>query len=295
MEKTSFEKIKPDERLDSYLSFLEEEERSVATRKQYCRDVGCFLDFLGAQRLTKELLLEYKAKLEHEYQPVSVNTKLAAINSYLSFVGHADLHLKFLRIQHKAFCPADKELTKEEYACLVKTAEEKNDFRLSLLIQTLCSIGIRVSELKYITVEGVRKGEITIRLKGKARIVLLPEKLRGILQKYVRKKGLDSGPIFVTRNGKPLDRSNIWKMLKALCKKAGICARKVFPHNLRHLFARTFYAREKDIAKLADIMGHSSIDTTRIYTISSGSEHRRCMDALGLVTGWPENENLCTT
>lgn len=289
------EKMNWNEKLESYLIFLEKEERSVATRKQYRRETKRFLEFLGERMATKELLLEYKAGLEEEYQPVSVNTKLAAVNSFLSFIGRADLRLKFLRIQQKVYCSADKELTKEEYMCLIKTAEEKEDFRLSLLIQTLCSIGIRVSELKFITVEGVEEGEITICLKGKTRVILIPEKLRKILRKYVRRKKLDSGSIFVTRSGKPMDRSNIWKMLKSLCRAAGICARKVFPHNLRHLFARTFYEQEKDIAKLADLMGHSSIDTTRIYTISSGKEHRQCMDALGLVIGGCPKEACLTT
>ncbi len=289
------EKMNWNEKLDSYVNFLEEEERGAATRKQYRRDVERLIDFLGERTPTKELLLEYKAGLEEKYQPVSVNTKLAAVNNFLSFIGFGNLHLKFLRIQQKAYCSAERELSKEEYVRLVKAAEEKEDFRLSLLLQTLCGIGLRVSELKFITVEGVEKGEITIRLKGKTRVILIPEKLRKILQKYTRKKKMDSGQIFVTRNGKPIDRSNIWKMLKSLCQKAGICAKKVFPHNLRHLFARTFYEREKDIAKLADIMGHSSIDTTRIYTITSGREHRRCMDALGLVVGCRPREARLTT
>lgn len=274
------------EQLSRYLVFLREEERTPATVKQYERDIRQFLTFLGEKELTREQTLAYKAKLEETYQPVSVNAKLAAINGVLVFAGHADLRLKFLKIQQKAYCPAEKELTKNEYRRLVKAAEEGNDSRLSPLLQTLCGMGIRVSELKFITVEAVKKGEVTIHLKGKARLLLIPEKLQCVLQAYVKEKGVETGKIFVTKNGNSLDRSNIWKMLKSLCQKAGVCEKKVFPHNLRHLFARTFYDKEKDLAKLADIMGHSSVNTTRIYTISSGREHRRCMDALGLILGW---------
>lgn len=267
----------------AYLTFLEQEERSPATRHQYQRELFRLIAFLGEAPLEKQLVLQYKQALEQAYQPTSVNAKLAALNGFFSFIGRADLHLKQLRIQRKAFCSEDRELTKAEYLRLVRAAESQKNERLSLLLQTICATGIRVSELHYITVEAVRTGEAAIRLKGKNRVILLPGRLRTALKRYFRKESIRSGPVFVTKSGRPLDRSNIWKMMKALCAGAGVDAKKVFPHNLRHLFARTFYALDKDLAKLADILGHSNINTTRIYIITTAQEHRRQMDVLGLV------------
>ena len=191
--------------------------------------------------------------------------------------------MKSIKLQRQIYCPEEKELTKAEYMRLVNTAKQKGNERLNLILQTICGTGIRVSELKYITAEAVYQGEAVIRLKGKIRVILISGKLRKALRQYLRKNGISSGPVFITKNGNPLDRSNIWKMMKALCKDAGVARQKVFPHNLRHLFARCFYKVDKDIARLADILGHSSIDTTRIYTMSTDREPRRHMDALGLV------------
>lgn len=270
--------------IEEYLSYLRDEEHSPATIKQYRHDILCFFSFLGEGELTKEIVIAYKRKLEQEYVPVSVNVKLSALNSFFSFIDRSDLKLKFLKIQESAYCSAEKELNKKEYQRLVDAARKQKNEKLALLLQTICGTGIRVSEVKYITAEAVYRGEAVIRLKGKTRTILLPKKLQKALKKYIQQKEIVNGPVFVTRTGRPLDRSNIWKMMKALCRDAGVDEKKVFPHNLRHLFARCFYALDKDIAKLADILGHSSINTTRIYIITSGVEHRRRLDALGLVS-----------
>lgn len=272
-----------EEQLTSYIVYLEQEERSCATRNQYRRDISYFLAFWGEEELAKETLLNYKERLEEKYQPASVNAKLVALNGFFTFIGRRDLHLKLLKIQNKAYCSADKLLTKAEYMRLVQAAEKRQNKRLSLLLQTICSTGIRVSELQFITAEAVAKGEAVVKMKGKTRTILIPGKLRKALKGYLRREGIVAGAVFVTKTGRPLDRSNIWKMMKSLCEDAGVNADKVFPHNLRHLFARTFYALDKDIAKLADILGHSNINTTRIYIITTGQEHLRRMNALGLV------------
>ncbi|MDO4322974.1 MAG: tyrosine-type recombinase/integrase [Lachnospiraceae bacterium] len=278
MEKTEYEM-----QLESYLNYLKQEERSKATINQYRRDIFRFLSSLDTEVLTKEAAVAYKQKLEQKYRPVSVNTKLSALNSFFIFIRKKELCMKLLKIQRTAYCPAERELSREEYLRLVKAAEKRKNEKLALLLQTICSTGIRVSEVKYITVEAIDQGEALIRLKGKTRTILIPRKLQKNLKKFIHREKISSGPVFVTRTGRSLDRSNIWKMMKALCRDAGVDEKKVFPHNLRHLFARCFYSVDKDIAKLADILGHSSINTTRIYIISSGKEHRRCLDALGLV------------
>lgn len=266
-----------------FLAGLEREERSPATRRQYQRDLQRFLRFAAGAPLTKGLIIRYKEELQRDYLPTSVNAKLAALNGFLRFTGNGELRVKQLRIQRKAFCPKQRELSKAEYLRLVEAARQGKDEKLALLLQTICGTGIRVSELRFVTAEAVRSGEATVRLKGKTRAILISGKLRKALRNYAIRAGINAGPVFVTRNGKPLDRSNIWKMMKALCGKSGVHAGKVFPHNLRHLFARCFYALDKDIAKLADVLGHSNINTTRIYIASSGREHRRRMEALGLV------------
>lgn len=270
--------------IENYLEFLRNEEHSPDTIKQYRRDILCFFAFLDSSELTKEATLSYKEKLGQEYQSASVNAKLSALNSFFSFIGRNDLKLKFLRIQKCAYCSAEKELSKEEYLRLLKAAKEKKNEKIYLLLQTICGTGIRVSEVKYITAEAVCRGEAVIQLKGKTRTILLPKKLQKGLKEYMYREEISAGPIFITRTGRPLDRSNIWKMMKALCRDAGVDEKKVFPHNLRHLFARCFYSIDKDIAKLADILGHSSINTTRIYIITSGEEHRRQLDTLDLVS-----------
>lgn len=271
------------EKVKDYLAYLKQEERSEATRKQYGRDIRQFLLYAGGKTLTKELVICYKEKLQESYQPVSVNAKLAAINGFFAFIGRSELKVRQLKIQRQPFCPKEKELTKAEYLRLVAAAEEKQNEKLSLLLQTICGTGIRVSELRFITAEAVSAGRAVIRLKGKSRAALISGKLRKSLLRYLRQQKIKAGPVFTTRTGRPLDRSNIWKMMKSLCESAGVAPEKVFPHNLRHLFARCFYALDKDIAKLADILGHSSINTTRIYIISTGKEHLRQIEALGLV------------
>lgn len=271
------------ERVKDYIIYLEEQEKSPATRQQYQRDILQFLAFLEDRTLTKDEVIRYKEELQQEYQPVSVNAKLAALNGFFVFLRRHDLKVKQLKIQRQAFCPKEKELTKAEYLRLLEAAGKKHNEKLSLLMQTICGTGIRVSELRFITAEAVKSGSAVVRLKGKTRTVLLPAKLRKALQDYLRRENRKSGPVFVTRTGRPLDRSNIWKMMKSLCEEAKVNPSKVFPHSLRHLFARCFYALDKDIAKLADILGHSNINTTRIYIVSTGREHRRRMDALGLV------------
>lgn len=264
-----------------YVTYLRREERSRATIEQYRKNILGFLTWAGDKELTKAVLISYKEKLQKECKAVSVNAKLAALNGFLSFCGKSELKVKRLKIQRSAY--SSRELSKAEYLRLLRSADRQQNEKLSLILQTICATGIRVSELGFVTVEAIRAGEATIRLKGKNRTVLLPEKLCRVLKRYIKNNHITSGAVFVTRTGKPLDRSNIWKMMKSLCQDAGVEPQKVFPHNLRHLFARCFYSVDKDLAKLADILGHSSINTTRIYIISSGWEHRQRMNALGLV------------
>ena len=275
------------EQLESYIGYLTRKERSRATVNQYRRDISAFIIEMSRAAadgcVTKEAVIKYKMQLCERYRVSSVNTKLAAINGFLEYTGRRDLRVKTMRIQRRAYCPGEKELTKREYLSMIDQAIAQGDERMSLLMQTLGGTGIRVSELRYITVEAVEKGEASIWLKGKNRTVLIAGRLTKRLQSYIRREKLIGGPVFVTSGRKPLDRSNIWKMMKRLGEKAGVGKEKVFPHNVRHLFARCFYENDKDIAKLADVLGHSNIDTTRIYIMTSGYEHRRKIDALGLV------------
>ena len=272
-----------EESVKQYIAYLEQEEKSEATRRQYKRDILHFLGFAGGQELTRELVLRNKEELQTKHRASSTNVKLAALNGFFTFLGRDDLRVKRLRVQKRPFLPREKELTKAEYYRLLEAAKHRKNEKLRLLLETICGTGIRVSELKYITAEAVYQGEAVIRLKGKIRIVLISGKLKKALKKYLKKRKILSGSVFITKNGNPLDRSNIWKMMKALCKDAGVASQKVFPHNLRHLFARCFYRLDKDIARLADILGHSSINTTRLYVMSSDYEPRKRMDALGLV------------
>ena len=276
-------KNKDKKHIGEYIRYLEQEEKSKSTREQYERDLLRFFAYTKDLELTKELVIRYKESLQEAYRPNTVNVMLAALNGFFSFLGRSDLRVKPLKIQRTPYCSKEKELTKAEYLRLVEAAKRKGNEKLALILQTICGTGIRVSELRFITAEAVRTGEAAIHLKGKTRVILLSGKLRKVLSRYLKQQGIFSGPVFVTRNGRPLNRSNIWKLMKALCADAGVEPAKVFPHALRHLFARCFYAMDKDIAKLADILGHSRIDTTRVYIISSGTEHRRRMDALGLV------------
>ena len=212
-----------------------------------------------------------------------INSKFYALKHSLNGIFNKSWKVKQLKIQRQAYCSQEKELTQAEYERLVKAAKDQGNEKLALLIQTICATGIRVSELKFITAEAVESGEAHVRLKGKNRTILLPGKLRKLLRKYIRKQHIHSGPVFVSRTGKALDRSNIWRMMKNLCESAGVDPKKVFPHNLRHLFARKFYSIDHDIARLADILGHSSIDTTRIYIITTSQEHQKQLDRMSLV------------
>ena len=266
-----------------YLTHLQEQERSAATIQKYGHDLNALTSWLDGQPLTKATLIVWKEELTAVHAPTTVNSILAAVNGFLAFMGWRDLTVKLLKIQKAVFCDESRELTRAEYARLVRAAEKRENQRLSLVIQTICATGIRVSELKFITVEAVRTGRAEVCNKGKRRIVFLPEKLRRILNRYIKGQKKTAGAVFTTRTGKPLDRSNIWRDMKALCESAGVEPGKVFPHNLRHLFARTYYSLEKDISRLADILGHSSVNTTRIYTMESGTIHQRQMGRMALV------------
>lgn len=268
------------ENLSGYHSFLKAAEKSELTMEKYLRDVRAFLNWLGAQPLDKDVILQYKRHLTAHYAPASVNSMLSALNTYFEFLQRPDCKVKVLRRQRHIFCDAEKELTRSEYHRLLNAAREKP--RLQLLLQTLCATGIRVSEHRFITVEAAVSGMAEVYSKGKYRTVLLPKKLCTALLRYAKKQGIRTGSLFVTRSGKPLDRSRIWAEMKKLCKAANVLAEKVFPHNLRHLFARTYYAMEKDIVRLADLLGHASINTTRIYTVESGEVHRRQIERMEL-------------
>ena len=267
--------------LQSFHQYLIREEKSTATVEKYLRDVRAFVVFAGEKAVNKELVMAFKQYLQERYAVRSVNSMLASVNSFLNFLGLPNCRVKNIRTQRKTYCAEEKELSKTEYLRLLEAARRKP--QLQLVMQTICGTGIRVSELRYFTVEDVKNGEIVINCKGKTRTILIPGKLRKLLLDYAKKQKIRSGVIFVTRNGKPLNRSNIWAQMKALCKTAEVNPRKIFPHNLRKLFARTFYGIEKDIAKLADILGHSSINMTRIYFMSTGTEHSRKIERLGLV------------
>lgn len=268
--------------IEKFRRFLQEEEKSNATIEKYIRDARAFFAFCG-ETIEKNTVIAYKQKIISEYAVRSVNSMLASINAMFSFLGWNELKVKALKIQQQIYCPEEKELTKAEYIRLCNVAERSGNMRLSLIIQTICGTGIRVSELEFITVEAVKRGEATVNCKGKRRTVFIVRSLQKKLLTYIRQQDIKSGTVFVTRTGKTVSRTNIWREMKALCKEAGVNPSKVYPHNLRHLFARVFYAIEKDIAKLADILGHSSINTTRIYIISTGYEHRRRMEKMRLI------------
>ena len=272
-----------DNTITEFKKHLIAEERSAATVEKYIRDVKAFHSFTGGAEITKNTVIAYKAKITETYAVRSVNSMLASVNALLDFCGCPENKVKVLKLQKEIYCPEEKELTEKEYRRLCTTAERKHNERLSLIIQTICGTGIRVSELPFITVEAVKCGEAVVSCKGKTRTVFLVKELKKKLLAYCKEKNIKSGSVFVTRTGKPISRSNIWKEMKALCEEANVNPSKVFPHNLRHLFARVFYGIEKDIAKLADILGHSSIDMTRIYIVSTGTEHRRRMEKMKLV------------
>lgn len=262
---------------------LRNEERSAATIEKYMRDVRFFASFIRDTEISKQTVLEYKSKLNETYAVTSANSMIAALNCFLRFCGWHDLCVKQFKMQREVYCSEEKELTRAEYIRLLEAANAKHNERLNLIIQTICGTGIRVSELQYITVEALHNGEAIVNCKGKNRRVFIVPELKKKLLRYVKEQGFSTGTVFVTRNGKPVSRNSIWKDMKALCEQANVSPRKVFPHNLRHLFARTFYGIEKDIAKLADILGHASINTTRIYIVTTGAEHKRKMEHMKLI------------
>lgn len=277
-------KVNLENEIFRFRSYLKENERSAGTIEKYTRDLRAFGEFLGEETVSKEKVREWKKKLSQKgYAITTVNSMLAAVNTFLEFAGCPEYRVRPLRQQKEIFSDEKKELTKKEYFQLLKTAESCGNRRLSLVMQTICSTGIRISELQYITVQSLRAGRTEVECKGKIRVIFLTKKLRKLLKEYCREQGIKSGAVFVTKNGKALDRSNIWREMKGLCEIAGVPPSKVFPHNLRHLFAKIFYTMEKDIVKLADLLGHSSIETTRIYIKDSGLEHGRKIERLHLL------------
>ena len=268
--------------LELFRAFLYEDEKSPATIRKYLHDVEAFFCYVQDRPITKALVLTYKDWLLERYAVSSANTMLVSLNRFFAWADAAELRVKTVKRQRDIF-RGDKELTKAEYQRLLETAQKQKKLWLKLVMETICSTGIRISELRHITVEAIQRGLAQITCKGKHRQILLPKKLCARLREYCRSRDIQSGPVFVTKNGSALDRSNIWSAMKKLCKDCGVAAEKVFPHNLRHLFARTFLSVEKDITKLADILGHASLNTTRIYTISSGAEHRRRMNQIANV------------
>ena len=274
-----------DDVLEQFEQHLYREERSAGTVAKYLRDIRAFARWLEGRPVTKELAAGWKAHLMAEgYAPVTINSMLSAINGLFRFLGWEECRVKFLKIQRRLFRDTNRELTRSEYDRLLNGAKELGRDRLALLIETISATGIRVSEVKYITVEAAQRGKAEISLKGKIRVILLSAKLCRKLLRYAKKQKTASGAIFRTKSGKELSRRQIWAELKGLCKHTGVAPTKVFPHNLRHLFATIFYKACKDIVKLADVLGHSSIETTRIYLMTSGIEHRRQLERLGLVS-----------
>lgn len=268
----------------AFAAYLHNEEKSQHTVEKYIRDVRALAQAVGGNALTKERVIAYKTALQNQgYAVSSINSMLASLNSLFAFLGWDDLKVKSLKRQRQVYCPEEKELTRAEYVRLVNAAKQRGNQRLYHILQTICGTGIRVSELPFITVEAVRRGEATVSLKGKSRTVFIPQDLQKELRRYIAEQQITAGSLFLTRTGKPIGRTTVWREMKQLCRLANVDPRKVFPHNLRHLFARVFYGLEKDMAKLADILGHSSINTTRLYIISTGAEHRRLMNRLRLI------------
>lgn len=272
------------EQIMAFAKYLRQAERSAGTIENYVRHIRAFAAWLAGGAVTKEAAAGWKAHLMSAgYAPATINAMLGSLNRFLAFMDWPECHAKALRLQRRLFRDDSRDLNQGEYDRLVATAHAQGRERLVLLMEAICATGIRVSEVRYLTVEAAQKGRAEIALKGKIRTILIPGKLRRKLLKYARKNKTVSGEIFLTRNGKPMSRKQIWAEMKALCKAAGVAPSKVFPHNLRHLFARTFYKVCRDVAKLADVLGHSSIETTRIYLISTGAEHERQLERLGLV------------
>lgn len=272
-----------EDRISGFKKYLIEQERSRYTIDKYIHDTRIFLEFVNNRSINKELVIEFKSFLEERYAASSANSMLAAVNKFLQFIGFTNLRVKPFKIQRVLFASEEKELCRDEYIRLIEAAKRQKNERLMLIVETICTTGIRVSELKFITVESVSSGRAEIKCKGKFRTVFLPPQLCKLLKKYTQKQKITAGAVFITRSGKQLDRSNIWRDMKKLCSLTAVSPKKVFPHNLRHLFARTYYSLEKDLSRLADILGHSNINTTRIYTIESGHIHARQIERLNLV------------
>ena len=270
--------------MEKFEAYLRHDEREPATIEAYLRSLRKFAEWADGRTITKELAAEWKAELAGSgYRPVSVNAMLAAVNKFFACMSREDCKVKYLKLQRQMFRKSERELTKAEYLRLVQAAREKGNLRLELLLETICATGIRVGEVKYITVEAVQTGAAEIALKGKIRTILLPNRLCRKLQKYAKKQKIASGEIFITQSGMGMDRKQIWAKMKRLCAAAGVERSKVFPHNLRSLFARSFYGSCHDVVRLADVLGHSNIETTRIYLMSTGKEYIRQLDKLGLV------------
>ena len=271
--------------LTAFEGYLRAEEREPGTIEKYLRDVRAFAAWLDGRALDKETAIAWKGHLiGMGYAPSTINSMLIAVNRFFRFQRWEDLRVKTMRIQRRIFRSRDRELTKEEYVRLIETARAQGKERLALLMETICATGIRVSEVRWITLEAARQGRAEISLKGKIRTILLPAKLCRKLLKYAKERKIASGEIFLTGSGKSLSRRQIWREMKQLCALAGVEESKVFPHNLRHLFATVFYRACRDIVKLADVLGHSSVNTTRIYLLTTGAEHARQLEKLGLVT-----------
>lgn len=278
------ERLLTEKILSEFINHLRLEEKSANTIEKYARDVAAFAGYLNKRSAGKEVVIEYKQRLIADgYAVSSVNSMLAAVNCLFDYLGWTDCKVKALKTQRQIYRPKSKELSKGEYLRLLDTAEKNHNDRLCLILQTICGTGIRISELKFITVEAVRKGTVEVSCKGKTRVIFIVKPLKKKLLRYAADRHIKAGTIFITKSGKAVNRTNVWREMKALCKQANVNSDKVFPHNLRHLFARTFYRLEKDIAKLADILGHSSINTTRIYIISTGCEHLKRMENMRLV------------
>ena len=271
-----------EEKIRAFKKELKKRERERATAEKYVRDVRLYADYLSGGEATKENAVNYKTHLSKTHAPASVNGAVSGLNSFFDFCEKRDMRLKSLKISRRNFADKDREMTMDEYNRLLKVAKRKSE-RLYLLMQTACSCGLRVSEIRFITCEAVEERKATIALKGKIRVVLLPGKLCKMLRKYTKKNNIKSGPVFITRTGRPLDRFYIWRSMKALCREAHVSEKKVFPHNLRHLFARTYYKVHKDLLRLSELLGHSSINTTRIYTMESSDLHRAQMEVLGFL------------
>lgn len=277
-------RILSDAVIQRFNEHLLEEERSQVTIEKYNRDITALRRFADGREINKELVIAYKQYLiESDYAERSVNSMLAAINSLFQFLEWYDCRVKSIKLSPEIYRPEEKELTQKEYERLVNTAMEQGKEKLAVILQTICGTGIRISELQFVTVEAVKRGEAKVHCKGKSRKVFIVDELKKLLLDYIKKHHIKSGTIFLSKNGTPMNRTTVWREMKSLCKAAKVNPSKVFPHNLRHLFARVFYKLEKDIAKLADILGHSSINTTRIYIISTGREHKQKMERMGLV------------